>query len=69
MSVIIGAIGVYCQQKGIEFDKPLRKGGYMQVRIGQLVFKDILNFTSPCSLSKFLKQWNAPIGKSIFPHR
>ena len=31
-------------------------------------FRDVLSYTSPCSLDKFLKQWDAPLAKGCFPH-
>ena len=31
-------------------------------------FKDVLNYTSPCNLSTFLKQWKTTEQKGIFPH-
>ena len=33
-----------------------------------LGFKDVLQYTVPCPLSKFLKQWKVPESKGIFPH-
>ena len=33
-----------------------------------LAFKDVLQMSSPCSLSQFLKQWRIPEAKGIFPH-
>lgn len=33
-----------------------------------LSFKDVLQYTVPCPLSKFLKQWKVPESKGIFPH-
>ena len=33
-----------------------------------LSFKDVLQYTVPCPLSKFLKQWKIPEAKGIFPH-
>ena len=33
-----------------------------------LSFKDVLQYTVPCPLSKFLKQWKVPEAKGIFPH-
>ena len=41
---------------------------YFSVRSGQVHFKDALLFTSPTSLSKYLKQNNIQEEKSIFPH-
>ena len=47
----------------------LKKGAsYFSVSCGGLIFKDALNFTSPCSLEKFLKNWEAPVLKSIWPY-
>ena len=33
-----------------------------------LSFRDVLNYTSPCNLDSYLKQWGAKFQKSIFPH-
>ena len=33
-----------------------------------LGFKDVLQYTVPCPLSRFLKQWKVPESKGIFPH-
>jgi len=33
-----------------------------------LGFKDVLQYTVPCSLSSFLKSWKIPEAKGIFPH-
>ena len=47
----------------------IKKGSqYISVSTGDIVFKDILSFTSPCSLEKYLKQWNATAGKGIYPY-
>ena len=47
----------------------LKKGAsYFSVSCGGLIFKDTLNYTSPCSLDKFLKNWEAPFSKSIWPY-
>ena len=47
----------------------LKKGAsYFSVSCGGLIFKDALNFTSPCKLEKFLKNWEAPFSKSIWPY-
>ena len=31
-------------------------------------FRDVLSYTSPCSLDKFLRQWKTPQVKGCFPH-
>ena len=47
----------------------LKRGSkYLSVALGNVVFKDALNFSAPCSLDKYLKQWGAKLTKSIFPH-
>ena len=51
-----------------------RGRSFMTFQIQQLeseqifVFKDVLNFTSPCSLSDYLKQWKTTEQKGAFPH-
>ena len=37
-------------------------------RKSSITFRDTLNYTSPCRLSKYLKQWGAKLEKSIFPY-
>ena len=41
---------------------------YTSITIQSIVLKDVLQFTSPTSLSKFLKQWNASEEKGVFPY-
>ena len=43
----------------------LVKGGDREQRIS---FKDVLNYTSPCTLDKFCKNWGSKLRKSIFPY-
>ena len=31
-------------------------------------FRDVLNYTAPCSLAEYLVQWGAKFKKSIFPY-
>ena len=33
-----------------------------------LGLKEVLQFTTPCPLSHFLKSWKVPEAKGIFPH-
>ena len=47
----------------------MKKGNkYNLVSFGQIRLKDVLQFTAPCSLSKYLKQWGAEEIKSVFPY-
>ena len=54
--------------KKIEVAALKRGSRYLSVAIENVVFKDALNFSAPCSLDKYLKQWGAKLTKSIFPH-
>ena len=61
---------LYTASKGMK-QKPniLKKANrYTSITIGQVTFKDVLQFTSPTSLSKFLKQWGASEVKGVFPY-
>lgn len=40
----------------------------MTLQVGDIIFKDVLNYTAPCSLDKYLKTWQANDAKGIFPH-
>ena len=41
---------------------------YTSITMGSVIFKDVLQFSSPTSLSKFLKQWGASEVKGVFPY-
>ena len=58
----------YCIERGITFGDPLKKTGYMSLQLGRLRFKDILNFTAPVRLDKYLRQWEAKQSKLIWPY-
>ena len=47
---------------------PKRGVSYFSIESDGLAFKDVLKFTSPCNLSKYLKQWGVTEEKSIFPY-
>ena len=68
LPIILPAIAVYCNEKSIDLTNPLKKTGYMTLSVGNLKFLDIMNYTSPVSLDKYMKQWNAPEAKLCFPH-
>ena len=34
----------------------------------RIAFKDVLKYTSPCSLDTFCKNWGSKLSKSIFPY-
>ena len=35
----------------------------------RISFRDVRNYCPPCSLDKFLRTWEAPFSKSIFPYQ
>ena len=45
-----------------------KANSYMVLQVGDLTFKDVLNYTAPSSLSKYLRQWGATETKGIFPY-
>ena len=51
--------------------KVLKKGSrYFNISIGKVIFKDILSFSAPCSLEKYLANWyNGEAKKSIYPYQ
>ena len=65
----------YSRRQQIEVSTIKRTGHYFslnlekrQGRTRRIQFRDVLNFSSPCSLDRYLKQWGASLHKSIFPH-
>ena len=55
--------------------KPLKKGtNYFCLNIAEpegpdlLQFRDVLSFTTPCTLDRFCKQWKTDLKKGCFPH-
>ena len=47
----------------------LKKGiAYLSVSTSKFHFKDAIKFTSPCALDDFMKNWEAPAQKGIWPY-
>ena len=47
----------------------LKRGkSYMSIRADSLSFKDLILFTSPCTLDKYLKTWGSNAEKLIYPY-
>lgn len=66
--VLIGGIMKYANRSDLKVET-LKKGSkYITLQVDGIVFKDTLNYTSPCSLERYLVQWKAPEAKGIFPH-
>jgi len=66
LKVIIGHILDYADMD--RFSAIKRGSQYLSISLGDICFKDVLSFTSPCNLDKYLKQWKAPAQKSIYPY-
>ena len=45
-----------------------RGAQYMMLSVETLQFRDVLDFTAPTNLDKYLKTWNGECSKSIFPY-
>ena len=73
MPVLVPSIVRYCDENMLK-TSVLQKGSkisYLNVKIDKedlMQFRDVLSYTSPCSLDKFLKQWKTTQTKGCFPH-
>ena len=55
-----------CVKRGTNYlSMTLVKNGDREHRIS---FKDVMNYTSPCTLDKFCKNWGSKLHKSIFAY-
>ena len=71
---MIGLIFQYCKTSNIQVSTIKKGTTYMVLNMKredgiEVVMKDVRNYTAPCSLDKFLKQWNTVSEKSIFPYQ
>ena len=59
-------VTVSCVKRNTNYlSMTLVKNGDREQRIS---FKDVMNYTSPCTLDKFCKNWGSKLQKSIFPY-
>ena len=67
---------MYCSKNDIQID-PVKKGScYFTLKLTKdieernqvIIFKDILNFTSPMSMNDYLQTWNGFKSKLIWPY-
>ena len=62
----------WCWKNNIHIELIMKQSSfiYLQFQIEDQIlgFKDVLQYTVPCPLSKFLKQWKVTESKGIFPH-
>ena len=67
MGVIAGPLFMELEKK--EKLSVIKKGAaFFNASTEKLSFKDVLSFTAPCKLEKFLKTWKSPAAKSIWPY-
>ena len=63
----------YCGRNHIKMEVIKKCTSYMAITLSNrgtvLSFRDVLNFTPPCSMDRFLRSWEAPFTKSIFPYQ
>ena len=73
MPVLLPSIIKYCNEHELQ-TSVLQKGtkiSYFNVKSDEediIQFRDVLSYSSPCSLDKFLKQWKTAQTKGCFPH-
>ena len=76
MPAIIGLLYSYCQTNDHSFSTIKKGTHYMNAdltknsteRKSTIVFRDCLNYTAPCSMDKYCRQWGASLVKSVFPY-
>ena len=68
LKVIAGDIYAYCARNGLNVN-PLKKStAYFSLKFDQINMKDILQFSAPVTLDKFLVNWLGKTFKSIYPY-
>ena len=71
--VLLPSIIQYCKENELKLN-PIEKHGkisYLTLKIEEdnlMQFRDVLSYTSPCSLDRYLKQWKTTQTKGFFPH-
>ena len=73
---IIGLLYGHCKSQQFDFNTMKKGTKYINAEITRpdmgrnrsIVFRDCLNYTAPCSMDKYCRQWGAKLTKSIFPY-
>ena len=68
LPVLAGTLFNLLEQNGETINCLKKNAAYFSVSTSRYIFKDIMHFTAPCTLDKFLKNWDAPASKSIWPY-
>ena len=58
----------FSKERNLQVSCLKKANKYTTFDIGPIAFKDVLSYSAPCSLSKYLKQWGAEETKSVFPY-
>lgn len=69
-------IYLYANQRGIEIKEVKKQSKYFSLqlnmecedRVASICFRDILNYTSPMTMDKYVKSWTGKQSKLIFPY-
>ena len=70
LAVLIGYLAVWAKNKELKIDVLKRGSKYFNIQVGNIIFKDVLHYSAPCSLEKYLKNWyTGPQAKSIYPYQ
>ena len=68
----------YCREKEVEIRILKKTASYFTLELikdeklpteKRISFRDVRNYCPPCTLDKFLRTWEAPFSKSIFPYQ
>jgi len=68
LPTIAGALFTELMADGAKVSVLKKTTSYFSVSTNELSFRDILKYTAPCNLDKFLKVWEAPQSKGIWPY-
>ena len=75
---LITYFATYCREKDIKMRILKKTTSYFTLELikdenlpteKRISFRDVRNYCPPCSLDKFLRTWEAPFSKSIFPYQ
>ena len=68
----------YCQENEVKINILKKTASYFTLELikdeklpteKRISFRDVRNYCPPCGLDKFLRTWEAPFSKSIFPYQ
>ena len=65
---IVDSLYKFAKERNLQVSCLKKANKYTTFEIGSIIFKDVLSYSAPCSLSKYLKQWGAAETKSVFPY-